>query len=232
MSLRFAVLIAGLLVVSACGAAVNSHNGVGESFEGMIVETPQGAKLCEGAIRESAPPQCEGPELLGWLWEEAWGTYGDPGGRWGEFCFSGVRDGADRITLTAEPRPAGTCDADELHGVYWVVEVTDDLTGEVSARVCLVPPSAEYARDCHASDQHRELAVIGWEDVAWPEGELFSTVRQGWFRLHGIVRDEELHLTRRPEAVPASEIPADDEAPCAEPDEGELGDMPGCVIAE
>ena len=52
------------------------------------------AELCLGAVAESYPPQCSGPELIDWEWEDQ-----DPGAytqegevRWGEFVVDGVYD--------------------------------------------------------------------------------------------------------------------------------------------
>lgn len=51
------------------------------------------AQFCLGAIMESYPPQCSGPELLGWEWPDdgMWETAS--GVTWGTYAVSGTWDG-------------------------------------------------------------------------------------------------------------------------------------------
>lgn len=50
--------------------------------------------LCLGGVRESLPPQCDGPVLVGWDWSEYPGTYEEASGvRWGEYQVFGHFDG-------------------------------------------------------------------------------------------------------------------------------------------
>jgi hypothetical protein len=58
-----------------------------------VLENAQhGPQLCH-AVRQSLPPQCDGPDIVGWTWdgvahEEAQGT------RWGRYALVGTWDGA------------------------------------------------------------------------------------------------------------------------------------------
>ena len=66
----------------------------------MVLDDGDGADLCLGAVQESLPPQCSGPDLVGWDWADHEGYYEDSGGvRWGEFVVTGTFDGTD-ITVT------------------------------------------------------------------------------------------------------------------------------------
>lgn len=70
----------------------------------VVLESPDhGPQLCH-AVAESLPPQCGGPDVVGWDWsivesESAQGT------TWGLYQLVGVWDG-ERFTLTEPARPA------------------------------------------------------------------------------------------------------------------------------
>lgn len=66
-------------------------------------------QLCLGAVAESFPPQCSGPEIVGWDWgsvdlEE---TASDV--TWGTFAVTGLWDGV-RFTITDPPIPLALYD--------------------------------------------------------------------------------------------------------------------------
>ncbi|SDT68519.1 hypothetical protein [Jiangella sp. DSM 45060] len=64
-----------------------------------------GPQLCSG-VRESFPPQCGGPDIAGWNWDEAPDAESADGVTWGFYSVTGTWDGT-RFTLT-EPPLAGT----------------------------------------------------------------------------------------------------------------------------
>jgi hypothetical protein len=65
-----------------------------------VLDSGDGAELCLGGVQDSLPPQCGGPELVGWGWAGHDGYYQNVGGvRWGEFKVTGTFDGTD-ITVT------------------------------------------------------------------------------------------------------------------------------------
>lgn len=67
-------------------------------------------ELCLGPVAESHPPQCGGPELVGWDWSAQRGVFEKQGGtRWGQFSVTGTWDG-ERLTVT-EAVPAALYDA-------------------------------------------------------------------------------------------------------------------------
>jgi hypothetical protein len=78
----------------APGGAVTTRHPV------PVLDSGDGAELCLGVVQDSLPPQCGGPELVGWDWGGQDGYYQDVAGvRWGEFKVTGTFDGTD-ITVT------------------------------------------------------------------------------------------------------------------------------------
>ncbi len=72
-----------------------------------VLEQDGGAILCVGAVAESAPPQCDGPELLGWDWSAF--EHEETGGvRWVQgVAIEGTYDAeAQTFTRTGEPMSA------------------------------------------------------------------------------------------------------------------------------
>jgi hypothetical protein len=90
-------------------------------------------ELCLGPVAESYPPQCGGPELVGWDWAAHEGTYDQEGEvRWGTYALTGTWDGTSftatdavpgalydpaRPTPTPTPTPATAYDAAELEQI-------------------------------------------------------------------------------------------------------------------
>lgn len=73
----------------------------------MDTGTPE---ACLGPVAESWPPQCSGPELVGWDWADRDGMFEQQGDvRWGQFALAGTWDG-ERITVT-DAIPAALYDA-------------------------------------------------------------------------------------------------------------------------
>ncbi|WP_347756939.1 hypothetical protein [Agrococcus sp. ProA11] len=108
-----------------------------------VLEQDDGALLCLGAVAESAPPQCDGPRLLGWDWAAF--EHSESGGvRWAQgVAIEGTYDPAARtFTQTGEPMsvaaitmpaievPEGTLDDDTIEamqGDFSAVERADVL---------------------------------------------------------------------------------------------------------
>jgi hypothetical protein len=73
----------------------------------MDTGTPE---VCLGPVAESYPPQCSGPELVGWDWADHDGMFERQGQiRWGQFALTGTWDG-ERLTAT-DAIPAALYDA-------------------------------------------------------------------------------------------------------------------------
>ena len=61
-------------------------------------------ELCLGAVAESYPPQCGGPEIHGWDWEQRKGIFEQQGKvRWGQFAVTGTWDGTAFTVESAIP---------------------------------------------------------------------------------------------------------------------------------
>lgn len=72
-----------------------------------VLEQGDGTILCVGAVAESAPPQCDGPELLDWDWD-AFEHQESGGVRWAQgVAITGTYEAAaDVFTQTGEPMSA------------------------------------------------------------------------------------------------------------------------------
>ena len=61
-------------------------------------------ELCLGAVAESYPPQCGGPEIRGWDWDDQHGVFDQQGKiRWGQFAVTGTWDGTTFTVTDAIP---------------------------------------------------------------------------------------------------------------------------------
>jgi hypothetical protein len=114
---RSAVLIASSAVLlagcagrpadrAADGAGSASPAGQTYTVSATVLESPDhGPQLC-AAVAESYPPQCGGPDIVGWDWADVDGEESANGTTWGSYRVVGTWDG-ERLTLTeppAEPR--------------------------------------------------------------------------------------------------------------------------------
>lgn len=68
-----------------------------------VIDTGDGPpELCLGAVAESDPPQCDGPQLRGWDWSDHDGLYEQTGDvRWGQFVVTGTFDGSAMTVIKA-----------------------------------------------------------------------------------------------------------------------------------
>lgn len=60
------------------------------------------AEFCLGSVAESYPPQCSGPEIIGWNWALVDGVQTASGVTWGTYAVQGTWDG-ERFTVTEPP---------------------------------------------------------------------------------------------------------------------------------
>ncbi|MDP3209138.1 MAG: hypothetical protein Q8M65_08305, partial [Rhodoglobus sp.] len=98
------VVAAGVLLLTACTTATpgSTPEPVDAQVhgQGTVIQVGDAAPLfCLGAVAESYPPQCSGPELVGWNWDAAEGyeTAGDV--TWGAYAVTGKWDGS-RLTVS------------------------------------------------------------------------------------------------------------------------------------
>lgn len=80
-----------------------------------VLESPgHGPQLCLGGVAESYPPQCGGPDVIGWDWDEVPSEESAHGTTWGSYQVVGTWDG-ESLTLTqppSEPKPPEDVDDD------------------------------------------------------------------------------------------------------------------------
>ncbi|MGA5764877.1 hypothetical protein [Nonomuraea bangladeshensis] len=93
------------IVLTACGSGVAADEPVTYAANAVsVLENPgHGPQMC-AAMQESLPPQCGGPDIVGWDWskvqhESVQGT------KWGQYRVVGTWDGS-RLTLTEPPGAA------------------------------------------------------------------------------------------------------------------------------
>jgi hypothetical protein len=68
-----------------------------------VLEDPgHGPQMCLGGVLESLPPQCGGPDVIGFDWADVDGEESGNGTTWGTFALTGTWDG-DALTLTEPP---------------------------------------------------------------------------------------------------------------------------------
>ncbi len=72
---------------------------------GLVTVMDTGSpELCLGPVAESYPPQCGGPPIDGWDWEEYNGVFEQQGKvRWGQFAVTGRWDGSTFTVTGAIP---------------------------------------------------------------------------------------------------------------------------------
>lgn len=69
---------------------------------GTVLEKDGAPELCLGAVAESYPPQCGGPEIIGWDWASVDGAETASGVTWGVYAVWGEWDG-ESFTVTQQP---------------------------------------------------------------------------------------------------------------------------------
>lgn len=71
----------------------------------MVLESPDhGPQLCLGGVLESYPPQCGGPDVVGFDWADVDDEESARGTTWGNYALTGTWDD-DALTLTEPPAP-------------------------------------------------------------------------------------------------------------------------------
>jgi hypothetical protein len=98
------------LLLTACGEMNAPADRSGEEVIGgatVLEDREHGPQLCLGGVLDSYPPQCGGPDLIGWDWGKVSGSEDASGVRWGEYVVIGTYDkAANSLTLTRPAVPA------------------------------------------------------------------------------------------------------------------------------
>jgi hypothetical protein len=104
-----AILAAGLLIAAGCAQpAPDNPAGIEPGRQiyqvsATVLEAPgTGPQLCQ-SVADSYPPQCSGPEVVGWDWADVTAESAS-GTTWGSYRLTGTWDG-QRFTLTGTPEP-------------------------------------------------------------------------------------------------------------------------------
>lgn len=111
-------ILAVVVTAAACGdggttvrqddaSAATTAPAAAPAYEvtATVLESPDhGPQLCLGGVAESYPPQCGGPDVVGWDWAAVDGAESAAGTTWGTYRVVGTWDG-DRLTLTEPPGP-------------------------------------------------------------------------------------------------------------------------------
>lgn len=106
------VIAAAGFAVAGCGDATpvtstESASGQEQRYTATatVLESPEhGPQLCLGAVTASLPPQCGGPDIVNWSWDDVDGAESMAGTTWGSYTVIGTYDG-ERFTLTEPPAP-------------------------------------------------------------------------------------------------------------------------------
>lgn len=97
----------GTAVAAVLAAALLAGCAPGRSGTYTILDTGDGPVLCEGGVRESWPPSCDGPGIIGWDWD-AWPHEDVQGVRMGEYSLIVTPDGDRvRVAVAAQPHEDG-----------------------------------------------------------------------------------------------------------------------------
>ena len=107
------ISMAAVLWLAGCGAVASpGGNATGEPLppasselvgQGMVISDEDGsAMLCLGPVMESFPPQCSGPEIIGWDWTAVDNFESSGGVTWGTYAVYGTWDGT-AFTVTRPP---------------------------------------------------------------------------------------------------------------------------------
>lgn len=167
----------------------------GEVATREVVTVLQEARpeVCLGAVAESWPPQCSGPPLLDWHWDQRQAGLDRPGGpvtpggadayeqagpvRWGQYVLTGTWDGAALTVRTAIP--AALHDAPSAEPADPLVTSGTDSDGsprlagiarEVGAQLPGV--LASYVAGSHVAVDvvYDDGSLQDWADTAYGEG--------------------------------------------------------------
>ncbi|WP_026544690.1 hypothetical protein [Arthrobacter sp. 35/47] len=164
------IAAAAALLLSGCGAVAVPGGNAGSDppsrseeliGQGTVISDGDGmARLCLGAVMESYPPQCSGPEIIGWDWTAVDQSETAAGVTWGTYAVQGTWDGT-AFTLTQPPVPLA---------LY-------DPPATIDPRTDPANPGAGSEAQLEALQQELAGAEPGGVLMSWVEnGHLFITV--------------------------------------------------------
>ena len=121
------VVLAATLALTACAGGATPGDQppspVDVVGQGTVIQVGDAApKFCLGAIAASYPPQCSGPELIGWEWTANEGSETANDVTWGAYAVFGNWDGT-----------ALTVDSAVMLALYDTMPTVDLLVDEANA---------------------------------------------------------------------------------------------------
>ena len=75
-------------VPAPAGAIAAPGQVVGQGT--VLQKDDEAPQFCLGAVAESYPPQCTGPEIVGWDWDAVDGEETASGVTWGAYAVTGI----------------------------------------------------------------------------------------------------------------------------------------------
>lgn len=148
-------------LVAACGqqspttTSGGSTSGPSQRYTAtaMVLESPDhGPQLCLGGVAESLPPQCGGPDIAGWDWNEADDYETRSGTTWGSYTVVGTYDG-ETFTLTEPPRPPEGPEGPGDDGARFQSPCEEPEGGWTVVDEATATPEAMDAAIAHAAQQ-------------------------------------------------------------------------------
>lgn len=112
------MLAVAALTVVACGdqtARTSADEPSADSDQrytatALVLESPDhGPQLCLGGVADSLPPQCGGPDITNWDWDDVADPESAGGTTWGSYTVVGTYNGKD-FALTEPPTPPAESD--------------------------------------------------------------------------------------------------------------------------
>ena len=146
----------------AAPAAVPAAPGAVATRDLALVRDDGAPVLCLGPVAESDPPQCSGPELVGWSWRDHRPMFERSGGvTWGSFAVTGTFDGTAFTVQSAVPAALYDAMVQEpvTHPAPAVAHTEDELA-EIQDAVGQALPGVQST----SSDGERVLVEVTYDD--------------------------------------------------------------------
>lgn len=146
----------------------------------LVIDDGGGTEICLGAVAESYPPQCSGPELRDWDWSAHEGDYDQAAGqRFGTFLVRGTWDGR-AMTATAIAPGSGTAPPEPSlpPAPSGGPERTEEQLAGIAEDLLAVDGMVEAAPEggrVLARAVHDDGTVQEWADATYGEGVVVVT---------------------------------------------------------
>lgn len=85
---------------------------------GTVLDDGAGTELCLGGVAQSLPPQCDGPPVTAWEWDDHPDHESAGGVLWGEYTMEGAWDGTAFTPTDVRPFVPGDVPAEDLTALF------------------------------------------------------------------------------------------------------------------